>query len=86
MATKRSGAASTVAKTAGDQLQPATETAASGAVIEPDLARESLPDHPSVDSNPRAGVPPESNQIDFNTPSGLKPEAEQVAENLTAAG
>lgn len=83
-AAKKSGAATTVAAKPGDSLAPATETAASGAVIEPDLALASLPDHPSVDRNPREGVPAESNQIDFNTPSALKPEAEQVAENLDA--
>lgn len=84
-AAKKSGAAKTVAKKAGDKLTPATETAASGAIVEPDLAKASVIDHPSVDANPRAGVPAESNQIDFNTPSALKPEAEQVAENLKAA-
>ena len=84
-ATKTRGAAKTVAAKPGNLLAPATATAASGAVIEPDLAAASLPDHPSVDRNPRQGVPAESNQIDFNTPSGLKPEAEQVAENLAAS-
>lgn len=84
-ATKKSGAATTVAAKSGDALAPAAVATASGAVIEPDLARASLPDHPSVDSNPRAGVPAESNQIDFNTPAALKPEAEQVAENLAAS-
>lgn len=83
-AAKTSGVATTVADKAGDKLTPATEAVASGAVIEPDLAAASLPDHPSVDSNPRAGVPVESNQIDFNTPSSLEPEAEQVAKNLGA--
>lgn len=84
-ARKSSGAAKTVAKKAGSKLTPATETAASGAIVEPDLAKASVIDHPSVDTNPREGVPAESNQIDFNTPSALKPESEQVAENLKAA-
>ena len=84
MVTRTSGAATTVAKKAGDKLKPATAATASGAVIEPDLAAASLPDHPSVDRNPREGVPAESNQIDFNTPSGLESEQEQVAKNLAA--
>ncbi len=53
-ASKKSGAATTVAATPGDSLKPATETAASGALIEPDLAAASVPDHPAVDANPRA--------------------------------
>lgn len=82
---KSSGAAKTVAKKAGDKLTPATKTAASGAIVEPEIAAASVIDHPSVDANPRAGAPAESNQIDFNTPSALKSEEEQVAENLGAA-
>ncbi|WP_156170089.1 hypothetical protein [Aurantiacibacter luteus] len=84
-ARKTSGAATTVAKKAGGKLSPATEAAASGAIVEPDLAKASVIDHPSVDTNPRAYVPAESNQIDFNTPSALKDEQEQVAENLAAS-
>ena len=85
-AKKKSGAAKTVAKTAGDKLTPATETAASGAIVEPEIAKQSIAKHPSVDANPREGVPPESNQIDFNTPSGLKSPEKQVQENLEAQG
>lgn len=79
---KKSGAATTVAKTSGDSLTPATETAASGAIVEPGIAKGSVIDHPAVDANPRAGVPAESNQIDFNDPT--KDQAEAVAENLKA--
>lgn len=86
MAAKKRVAAKTVASKAGDQLSPATVAAASGALVEPDLAKASVIDHPSVDTNPRAGVPAGSNQIDFNIPSALMPEAEQVAKNLKAQG
>ncbi|PKB19652.1 hypothetical protein B0I00_1892 [Novosphingobium kunmingense] len=79
-AKKTSGAATTVAKKAGSALKPATETAASGALIEKDLAEASVIDHPAVDANPRDGVPAQSNQIDFNDPT-LSPE-EAVAKNL----
>lgn len=84
-AKKTSGAVTTVAKKAGDDLSPATQAAASGAIIEPGIADASVIDHPAVDANPREGTPPESNQIDFNTPSAIKPAEEQVAENLAAA-
>lgn len=80
MTTKKNS--DTVAHKAGDNLSKATEASASGAIIEPEIAK--VPDHPSVDTNPRAGVPAESNQIDFNTPSAIKPAKEQVAENLKA--
>ena len=82
MAKKNSGAAKTVAKKAGDKLSPGTKTAASGAIIEKEIAEDSVPDHPAVDRNPRKGVPAESNQIDFNDP-GKSPE-KAVAENLKA--
>jgi hypothetical protein len=70
----------TVAAKAGDDLTEAKTAAASGAIVEPEIAK--LPDHPSVDSNPRAGVPAESNQIDFNQPSGLQSPEVTVEENL----
>lgn len=79
-----SSAATTVAKKAGDDLSPATEAAASGAIIEPGIADASVIDHPAADANPREGTPPESNQIDFNMPSAIKPQEEQVAEKLAA--
>lgn len=81
-AAKKSGAATTVAKKAGASLKPATKTEASGALIEPDLAAQSVPNHPAVDANPREGVPAESNQIDFNDPTLSDEEA--VKKNLQA--
>ncbi len=82
MATKKKGAAKTVTKKAGDKLTPATETAASGALVEKEIAEESVADHPAVDANPRSGVPAESNAIDFNDPG--KSSADAVADNLAA--
>lgn len=82
-AKKKSGAAKTVARKAGSTLSPATETAASGAMIEKDLAKASVTEHPALDTNPRKGVPAESNQIDLNDPT--MDQAEAVAENLKNA-
>jgi len=45
-----------------DPLEP------SGAILEPDAAPEADLNHPAVDTEPRAGLPPESSQIDFNDP------------------
>lgn len=81
-AAKKSGAAKTVSKKAGDKLTPATTTAASGAIVEREIAEGSVPDHPAVDNNPREGVPAESNQIDFNNPR--KTQEQAVKENLDA--
>ena len=68
----------------GDDMKPATDFEASGAVIEP-AAKEAVDmDHPAVDNNPRAGVPADSNRIDFNDPS--KSQQEAVADNLKAQG
>lgn len=82
MPKKNSGAAKTVTKKAGDKLTPSTKTAASGAIVEKEIAEGSAPDHPAVDNNPRAGVPAESNQIDFNNPR--KTQEEAVKDNLAA--
>lgn len=73
-------ASTTTAAKAGDKLGKATKTEASGAIIEPGIASASVIDHPAVDTNPRAGVPAESNQIDFNDPTLTQEEA--VAANL----
>lgn len=81
-AKKKTGAAKTVTKTAGDKLTPATKTAASGATIEPEIADKSVPDHPAIDTNPRKDTPADSNRIDFNDPA--KGSAEAVEENLAA--
>jgi len=60
-----------VSDTAGmteDTLTPATEVAASGAFIEPEIVDRIDVDHPAVDNNPRKGQPKIANQIDFNDP------------------
>ena len=73
----------TPAPKAGDDLTSANTAEASGAIVEPEIAK--VPDHPSVDNNPRAGVPAESNLIDFNEPSGLTPPEVVVEKNLKSA-
>lgn len=65
-----------------DDLSPATEVAASGALIEPEIVERVDTDHPAVDNAPRKGQPAVSNQIDFNDPS--KSDAEAVVDNLKA--
>ena len=65
---------------AGEDLTNATVAAASGAIVEPEMVK--IPDHPSVDNNPREHSTAEMNQIDFNTPAALVPPAEQVEEDL----
>ncbi|AHE57424.1 hypothetical protein [Sphingomonas sanxanigenens] len=65
---------------APDKLKPATEVAASGALIEPTIVERIDTKHPAVDDEPRKGAPKVSNQIDFNDPT-LTPE-EAVEQNL----
>ena len=81
-AKKKSAAAKTVAKTAGNKLSPATKTAPSGATIEPEIAEQSVTDHPAIDANPRKGVKADANRIDLNDPA--KDDAAAVEENLGA--
>jgi len=60
-----------VSDTAGmteDTLTPATDVAASGVFIEPEIVARIDVDHPAVDNNPRKGQPVIANQIDFNDP------------------
>lgn len=64
-----------------DKLKPATDVAASGALIEPEIVERIDTSHPAVDNEPRKGAPRVSNQIDFNDPT-LTPE-QAVEENLT---
>lgn len=74
------------ADTAGmteDNLTPATDVAASGALIEPEIVERVDVDHPAVDNAPRKGQPRVANQIDFNDPS--KTDSEAVAENLKSS-
>ena len=76
-----------VSDTAGlteDKLTPATQVAASGAFIEPEIVERIDVDHPAVDNNPRAGQPAVANQIDFNDPH--LDSAEAVEKNLKAQG
>lgn len=63
-----------------DDLTPATDVAASGAIVEPEILEGIDTSHPAVDANPRAGLPKESNQIDFNDPTISQEEA--VERNL----
>lgn len=65
-----------------DNLAPATEFDASGAVIEPTIVERVDMEHPAVDNEPRKGQPVVANQIDFNDPT--KTEAEAVEDNLKA--
>jgi len=60
-----------VSDTAGmteDNLTPATQVAASGVFIEPEIVERIDVDHPAVDNHPRKGQPAVANQIDFNDP------------------
>lgn len=52
-----------------DNISPATEVAASGAFIEPEIVARIDVDHPAVDNHPRKGQPKIANQIDFNDPN-----------------
>lgn len=63
-----------------DSLTPATDVAASGAMIEPEIVERIDTSHPAVDNEPRKGQPKVANQIDFNDPTLT--EAEAVAQNL----
>jgi hypothetical protein len=63
-----------------DNLSPATEVAASGALVEPEIIERIDTTHPAVDDQPRAGQPKVSNQIDFNDPTLT--DAEAVQKNL----
>ncbi|GGE75097.1 hypothetical protein [Sphingomonas prati] len=63
-----------------DNLTPATDVAASGAFIEPEIVARIDVDHPAVDNNPRKGQPRIANQIDFNDP--ILGSEDAVAKNL----
>ncbi|WP_416463195.1 hypothetical protein [Sphingomonas sp. VDB2] len=68
-----------------DDLAPATDVAASGALIEPTIVERIDTAHPAVDNEPRKGATIASNQIDFNTPSGLTTLEDEVVKNLGGA-
>lgn len=75
-----------VADTSGleiDDLAPATDVAASGALIEPTIIERIDTSHVSVDNEPRKGATKDMSRIDFNEPSGLQSQEEMVVENLT---
>jgi hypothetical protein len=81
MAPRKSGAAAPRRRSSAPaKIAPASVQEASGAVIEPSVAK--LPDHPSVDRNPREGTTVDQNRADFNDPSGLTPPEDQVVEHL----
>lgn len=63
-----------------DDLAPATDVAASGALIEPTIVERIDTSHPAVDNEPRKGQPIIANQIDFNDPH--LSDADAVASNL----
>lgn len=65
-----------------DNLEPATEVAASGALIEPTIVERIDTAHPAVDNEPRKGATKDMNRIDFNEPSGLTSPEDAVEANL----
>lgn len=67
-----------------DDLAPATDVAASGAMIEPTIVERIDTSHPAVDNEPRKGQPVISNRIDFNDPT--KADDEAVADQLKSQG
>lgn len=68
-----------------DILKPATEVAASGAMIEPEIVSRIDTKHPAVDDNPRAGQSKVANAIDFNDPTISGQEAVRQKLGLPAA-
>lgn len=66
-----------------DELTPAKEMAASGALIETTIVERVPTDHPAIDNNPRAGQSVAANRIDMNDPT--VPGHVQTARNLGLA-
>lgn len=85
-ATRRTTASLAAQDVKPEKLTPATDVAASGAMIEPKIVDRIDTGHLSVDDNPRAASTPEMNQIDFNEPSALVPPEEAVAKALAKSG
>lgn len=52
-----------------DDLTAATDVAASGALVEPEIPARIDTAHPAVDDEPRKHATKASNQIDFNDPT-----------------
>lgn len=69
-----------------EDLTPATEVAASGALIEPEIAQGVDTSHAAVDANPRETSTADMNRIDFNTPSAILPPDEAVEQALAEQG
>lgn len=67
-----------------DDLTPATDVAASGAMIEPTIVERIDTSHPAVDNEPRKGQPVIANQIDFNDPTVSDSDAVAVALGMKA--
>lgn len=80
--TKNDTKANAPAEQKADKLAPATEFAASGAIIEPTIIERVDMSSDSVDSNPRERSTADMNRIDFNEPSAITPVEEAVAKNL----
>jgi len=75
--------------TSGDkpqELKPATEFEASGAIIEPGIVSGVDMSHPSIDANPREKSTADMNRIDLNEPTALTSQEESVEKNLKAQG
>ena len=66
-------------------ISPATDFAASGAVIEDGAKKNVDMGHASVDDNPRKDTTADMNRIDFNEPSALTPPEEAVEKALKAS-
>ena len=67
-----------------EDLAPATDVAASGALIEPAIVTGIDTAYVSVDDNPRERSTADMNRIDLNTPSALASQEEQVVDHLKA--
>ena len=48
---------------------PAKQPDISGGIIEASILKNVPMDHPAIDSNPRKGLPADSNRIDMNDPT-----------------
>jgi hypothetical protein len=67
-----------------EKLAPATEFAASGAFIEPEIVSRVDMKHPAIDNAPRERSTPDMNRLDPNTPSALTTQEEEVEKELKA--
>lgn len=65
-----------------EKLAPATDFAASGAIMEPAIVDRVDMTHPAIDDAPRERSTADMNRLDPNTPSALTTQEEEVEENL----